>query len=217
MRRHDERVALEVMRRSAMQRDQFGHRHRRARGIGGEGRLAPPFPGRHDEKGERADAQRHEAALPEFQRARDEKGAVHRRQRAPDEAGGDRAPSPIAPRDREHRDRGDQHHARDRQSIGGGERGGGAEADHQRDAAEIERPVDEGHIDLPGMGVMRVPDVEPRKQAEPDRLRGQRERAGYERLRGDDRRGGGEHDKRQNERGRRQAVEQLSADRLRAA
>ena len=64
---------------------------------------------------------------------------------------------------------------------------------------------------------MGVQDVEARKEAEPDRLRGQRKGAGDQRLRGDDRRQRREHDERQEQRRRREAVEQLAAGDRRAA
>ena len=58
---------------------------------------------------------------------------------------------------------------------------------------------------------MGVLDVEPRKEAEPDRLGDQRERAGNEGLRGDDGRGRREHDHRHEEPTGREREEELVA------
>ena len=59
------------------------------------------------------------------------------------------------------------------------------------------------------MGVVGVADFEPREEAEPDRLRHEREGAGDERLRGDDGRGRRQHDHRDQQPLRREGEEEL--------
>ena len=215
--RHQQRVALEQIGRAAVDADQLRDRHRRLRRIGGEGRLAAPAPGRHDEKDRAADGERHEAAFEELERIGDQEGGVDRGQRPPHQGGARRAPSPAVAGDGEHRQRGDQHDAGDGEAVGGGERRRRAESDDQRDAAEKQRPVDERNVDLAGMGAIRMLDGDARQQADADRLRDQREGAGDQRLRGDDGGGRGEQGQRIDRRRRRHAVEQRAVHHRRAA
>ena len=65
----------------------------------------------------------------------------------------------------------------DRDAVGGGERGRGAEADHERDDRGEDRPVDRGHVDLPDLALGGVADRQPRQEPERDRLARDRERA----------------------------------------
>ncbi len=186
LRRHDQSVALHEEGAGAMFIDQFAHGHPVFRLIGGEGRLAAPAPGRHDREDRKADQQRNEAAFKEFQRTRDQKPPVDRRQGAPDQAGLQPSPAPDAAGDEKHRQRSDDHDAGNREAVGRGQRRRRAEGEDQHDAAAEQSPVDEGHVNLPGMGGMGVQDVDAGKQAEPHGLQGQRKGAGNQRLRGDD-------------------------------
>ena len=215
--RHQQRVALEQIGRAAVEVDHLRDRHRRFRRIGGEGRLAAPAPCRHDEKDRAADGQRHEAAFEELERTGDEEGGVDRGERPPHQGRARRAPSPAVAGDGEHRQRGDQHDAGDREAVGRRERRRRAESDDQRDAAQIQRPIDERDVDLAGMGAIGVLDGDARQQADADRLREQREGAGDQRLRGDDGGDRGEQGQRIDRRRRRHAVEQGAVDHRRAA
>ena len=118
--------ALRSMKASAlaMQVDEFGHRHRRPGRIGGESRLAAPSPGRHHQETPRPTGSGTKPPSRNFSELATRNAAVDGRQRAPDQSGARRAPAPVAPRDRDHRQRGDDHHARDREAVGGRESAG---------------------------------------------------------------------------------------------
>ena len=74
--------------------------------------------------------------------------------------------------------------------------GGGAEAEHEREAADRRAPVHLGDVDLARSRAGGVHDLEARRIAELHRLLRERERAGDERLRRDDRGDGRERDHR---------------------
>ena len=169
-RRHDDGVAFHENLAAAMELDQFRHRHRRLRGIGGKRCLAAPAPGRHHQKQDGADRKRDEPALQELEHARDQEGEVDRQQRAPHQAGFGRSPFPVEPGDRNHRQRGDNHDAGHGQPIGRRQRRARAERDDEQDAADKKRPIDKRDIDLTGVRLMGVQEIEPRKQAQSDRL-----------------------------------------------
>ena len=116
--RHDQRVAFDESCTGAVYLDELRHGQARARGIGGKSGLAPPAPGRHDNESRDADGKRHEAALEEFHRAGDQEGAIEGGHRNPHQHRSRQPPLPIAPRDREHHQRGDQHHAGNGESVG---------------------------------------------------------------------------------------------------
>ena len=103
---------------------------------------------------------------------------LHAGDRPPHQRNGRHIPIPAGARDGDHRNRGDDHDAGDRQSIGRGEGRTRTERPDQGGAPDEQQPVDERHVDLTCMGMMRVPHRDPRKQAETDGL--QREREGPE-------------------------------------
>ena len=106
------------------------------------------------------------------------------------------APVPHPPRDDERQHRRDHHGAGDRDAVGGGKAGRGAEAEHQRDDAGEQRPIDARQVDLADLVARRVLHLHPRRVAELHRLLRDRKGAGDHRLRRDDRRHGRERDER---------------------
>jgi KUP system potassium uptake protein len=104
------------------------------------------------------------------------------------------APAPVVARHyREHRRR-DRHGERHRYAVGRREVARGAEADHDQNAADHQRPVDRRDVDLAELGRRGVDDRHARQEAQVLRLHGDREDARDQRLRGDDRGGRGHDD-----------------------
>jgi hypothetical protein len=105
----------------------------------------------------------------------------------------------------------DTHHAGHGQPISRRQRRARAERYDQQDATDKKRPIDKRDIDLTGVRLMGVQEIEPRKKTQPDRLRGQRKGRRNQRLRRDDRGDGGQQHHRKKHRRRHQAVKQLAA------
>ena len=97
---------------------------------------------------------------------------------------------PQQPRDGEEQDRVEDERAGHGDAVGRGERGRGAEADHDRDDDREQRAVDRRHVDLADLAPRGVADRQARQEAELHRLLGHAEGAGDHRLRGDHRRDG---------------------------
>jgi hypothetical protein len=114
-------------------------------------------------------------------------------------------------RNRDERDQNgvDHHRAGHRDAVGRRQVAGGLEAEHQRHDREIQRPVGERHVDLPGFHVRGVDDLHARQVAELNRLARHRERPRDHRLRGDHRRRRGQHHHRDQRPAGRQQVERI--------
>ena len=98
--------------------------------------------------------------------------------------------------------------------VGGRKRAGGTEQADQQQHAEQQQRVDPRHVDLPDLGFRGVTDLEPRQQAELDRLLGDRVRTRDHRLAGDHGRRRRQADHRQQGPGWKQQEERI-LDRLR--
>ena len=157
----------------------------------------PARPGRQHGEGNHPDQQREPAADRNFQEVGAEIEQVDGEEDGEQGAGEKLVPFPQ--REQHHRDQHpvDQHRPGHRNAIGRGEIGRTAEIDHQHQHHDHQRPIDRGDVDLPRGMFAGVGDVEPRDEAQLDRLLGNRESARNHGLAGDDRRHRREQDKRQ--------------------
>lgn len=94
-------------------------------------------------------------------------------------------PLPAVSGHRIEQHRGDGHRAGDRESVGAGEVRRGAEPNHQSDATDQQREVDDRYVDLALLVLGGVSDLHPGQVPEQHRLLGQRERTADQGLRGD--------------------------------
>ncbi len=148
----------------------------------------PPPPGAEHGEGDEADREREPAAVRGLGQVRAEEGEVDGEEdgRADPDQPPRFFPERLGDDEEEQGVGGDR--AGDRDAVGRAERGRGAEADHQRDDRDQQEPVDRRQVDLADLFVGGVADLQPRQEAELDRLLGHREGARDHRLRGDHRR-----------------------------
>ena len=158
--------------------------------------LAAAGPGPHDDEHGAAEHQRHPSAVQHLVEVGDEEPDVDGQESADERKRAPERPAPELPDDEEGERRRRHHGAGDRDAVGVRELVRRAEEQHQRQHAEQQHAVDPRYEDLSLLGRGGVHDLEPRQQAELDRLAGERVGAGDDRLAGDHRRGRRQKDQR---------------------
>ncbi len=176
--------------------DESLQRHVAAAGLGKEDSRAA-LPGGHDDGEGDRQQNRHVAAVVNLQQVRTEEDQLQQQKRRQHGKRQPDRPLPAFAHELKEHQAGDDHRARDGNTVGGGQRIGTLEGEHQSDDAEQQDGVDGRQVDLPGIGFRSEEDFHARQVAEMDGLTHQRKRACYHRLAGDDGGGGGENDGRQ--------------------
>ena len=164
--------------------------------LGGQ-RLPAAHPGEHHGDDGTTDEQRHIAAMEQLGDVGGKERAFDHKDTAKQHCAQHQGPAQAFPEEHKGQDRVDHHGGVDRDAIGGGEVGGGAECHHQQDDADEDDPVDLADIDLAMGGLRCVRDVHARQQAQIDGLLRNGESTRDNGLAGNHRHHGGEDDERQ--------------------
>ena len=150
--------------------------------------MQPPShpPGVHQDKDHSCGGQWQPAAFQNLQAVGSQESHVNQSQYAEQRING--GPRPLPAIDGDHADQhgGNHHYARHRDAIGGGQRGGRFEDQHDQHHANAQHDIDAGHINLSFLGRRGVADFHARQLAQLHRLAGDGKDAADHRLAGDD-------------------------------
>ena len=139
--------------------------------------FAPTRPCGEQQEGDEADQQREPAAFGNFGKVGGKVCPVHDQEERHN--GGCIPPFPLPNANQQHchQERVNRDSTGHCNAVSIGEIGRCLEGQNQQDHCNHQRPIDEGNIDLPALGLARMHDREARDIAHLDRLMGDRERA----------------------------------------
>ncbi|MNJ32764.1 hypothetical protein D3C77_274380 [compost metagenome] len=182
----DGRARRSMRRTGAQHLDQVGQRQAvLARLVGQDLGAAHPGPHQHDQAA--AQDQGHPGAVGNLQQVGGQEDRVDEAERHQRQQDGPHRPLPLVAHHGEGHQGVDHHGAGHRHPIGRRQIVRRLEGHQDEQHPHHQQAVDRGHIDLAGLGLGGVADVQARQQAELDRLLRDRESAGDHRLAGDHR------------------------------
>ena len=153
-------------------------------------------PSEHHSRHRSSQRQRHDATIGDFCEAGAKQRQIQTQQANQNDHGPDARHTGLCPLHHKKRNRCHSHGSRHRDSISPRERVRRAKTQHQHDASNAKKTVQNRDVNLPSRLSACVPHIESRQIPEIHRLAGQREHPADQRLRGDDRRRRGQHHKR---------------------